>query len=96
MTALPAIMAGGLPDEIFLLWPSISEALMKSINQVLILAAAIRSQARRAGYDPRKLTLAQILDFFEADAKEQNSIAGQFYLTCSDTEWQQVCQEVWR
>lgn len=63
-------------------------------DKVTILACAIRSLARQAGYNPRELTKEQAVNFGEAQGWRGGTIAGVFYRSCTDKQWNKVLREL--
>lgn len=63
-------------------------------DKVTILACAIRSIARQAGYDPKELTKEQATNFGELQGYRGDTIAGAFYRQCTDKQWDKVLREL--
>ena len=60
-------------------------------GKIDITASAIKSRAREYGMNPYSLTEKEASAFAEAQAQEQpNTIAGAFYLVCTDRQWKRV------
>ena len=68
---------------------------MKISEKINILAGAIRSRAKTWGDNPADLTNRDINDFGEAQMHQYpDTIATEFYLECTDRQWQRVCNKV--
>ena len=59
-------------------------------DKIEVLAGAIRSLARKSGYDPNNLTKQQAEDFGELQGYNYNTLAGKFYREATDSQWRRV------